>query len=120
MPIADEFSSQTDQENFFTTLGSGSPSTVPEESTSEDDAEFETKDAAAVTLYKVTDANGQLQVETISTKPIRQEFLKTEVPFPQALSVENCNLLIFDFPSNVTHSGLLYFGHWFSSVCLGW
>lgn len=76
--IVDEFSSLNDQEEFFRILGSGSPSTVPEETTSEDDAEFETKDAAAVTLYKVSDANGQLQVDTISQKPIRQEFLKTE------------------------------------------
>lgn len=45
----------------------------------DDDGAFENKDAAAVTLYKVTDAGGSLNVETISTKPIRQEMLKSEV-----------------------------------------
>ncbi|XP_031633073.1 gelsolin [Contarinia nasturtii] len=76
--ILDQFSSADDKEEFFQILGSGSPDKVPEESTSEDDAAFETKDAAAVTLYKVTDSAGTLKVETISTKPIRQEMLKSE------------------------------------------
>lgn len=52
---------------------------MPDESAAEEDSAFETKDAAAVTLYKVTDAGGSLKVETISTKPIRQEMLKSEV-----------------------------------------
>lgn len=60
-------------------MGGGSPSQVPEESTADEDAAFETKDAAAITLYKVSDSAGSLQVDTISTKPIRQEMLKSEV-----------------------------------------
>lgn len=60
-------------------MGSGSADKVPEDSTAEEDSAFETKDAAGVTLYKVTDAAGSLQVETISTKPIRQEMLKSDV-----------------------------------------
>lgn len=75
----DEFSTLDDKEEFFRVLGSGSADKVPEDSTAEDDAAFETADAAAVTLYKVTDAGGALKVETISTKPIRQEMLKSEV-----------------------------------------
>lgn len=51
--ILDEFSTADDKEEFFSILGSGSADKVPEESTAEDDAAFETKDAAAVTLYKV-------------------------------------------------------------------
>lgn len=54
---------------------------MPDESTADDDAEFERKDADSVTLYKVSDANGALQVDTISTKPIRQDMLKSEVCF---------------------------------------
>lgn len=77
--IADEFSTLDDQGEFFEVLGEGSPSTVPDESTSEDDSDFETRDANAVTLYKVSDAAGTLQVDTISAKPIRQEMLKREV-----------------------------------------
>lgn len=68
-----------DQESFFRILGGGSPAQVPEESTADEDASFETKDAAAVTLYKVSDSAGSLQVDTISTKPIRQDMLKSEV-----------------------------------------
>lgn len=75
----DEFSSVADQEEFFTKLGSGSPDTVPDEAVGGDDGEFETKDAAAVALYKVSDAGGSLNVEPISTKPFRQDMLKTEV-----------------------------------------
>lgn len=59
-------------------MGSGSPDQVPDESAAEEDAIFESRDAAAVTLYKVSDAGGSLQVDTISTKPIRQEMLKSD------------------------------------------
>ncbi|XP_037946730.1 gelsolin-like isoform X1 [Teleopsis dalmanni] len=75
--IIDEFSTEIDKENFFTVLGSGSPREVPEESTAEEDGAFETADANAVTLYKVTDATGTLKIEPISTKPLRQEMLDT-------------------------------------------
>lgn len=77
--FSDEFSTVDDRDDFFKVLGSGSADKVPDESAAEEDAAFETKDAAAVTLYKVTDAAGTLKVETISTKPIRQEMLKSEV-----------------------------------------
>lgn len=62
-------------------MGGGSAAQVPEDSTAEEDSVFETKDASAVTLYKVSDAGGSLKVDTISTKPIRQEMLKSEVKF---------------------------------------
>lgn len=77
--FADEFSSAADQEEFFQKLGSGSPDTVPEEAVGGDDGEFETKDAAAVMLYKVSDSAGSLKVDPISTKPFSQDMLKTEV-----------------------------------------
>lgn len=64
---------------FFRELGSGSADKVPEESVGEEDGAFENRDANAVTLYKVSDASGKLNIETISTKPIRQEMLKSEV-----------------------------------------
>lgn len=59
-------------------MGSGTPASVPEEAAGEDDAAFETKDAAAITLYKVSDAGGSLQVDAVSTRPLKQEMLKTE------------------------------------------
>lgn len=77
--ILDEFSSLSDQEEFFHIMGSGSPETVPEESAGEDDGAFETKDSATVTLYKVSDDGGSLRVEPISSRPLTQSMLNTEV-----------------------------------------
>lgn len=75
----DEFSSELDQNHFFELLGSGSPATVPEESTADEDAHFETADAGLVTLYKVSDASGSLSVDAISTRPLKQEMMETQV-----------------------------------------
>lgn len=77
--ILDEFCTLSDQEEFFNVLGSGSPDSVPEESAGEDDGAFESNDCAAVTLYKVSDDGGTLQVESISTRPITQGMLNTNV-----------------------------------------
>lgn len=114
--LSDEFSTLDDKEDFFKVLGGGSPDKVPDESAAEEDAAFETKDAAAVTLYKVTDSAGTLKVETISTKPIRQEMLKSEVSH---LMVDFINEIrakqLFNF-----FVGLLHFGHWICFVCMGW
>ncbi|XP_058457776.1 gelsolin-like [Malaya genurostris] len=78
----DEFSSPTDQENFFNVLGSGSPNLVPEQSAAKEDAAFEKADAASVSLYKVTDSKGgKLAVEQINQKPLKQEMLKPEDSF---------------------------------------
>lgn len=58
-------------------MGSGSPGEVPEESTAEEDGAFETADANAVSLYKVTDASGKMQITPVASKPLRQETLDT-------------------------------------------
>ncbi|XP_017848746.1 gelsolin isoform X2 [Drosophila busckii] len=75
--IIDEFGTDMDKEHFFEVLGSGAADQVPEESTSEDDEAFERADAASVTLYKVSDASGKLQVDTVAQKPLRQAMLDT-------------------------------------------
>lgn len=75
--IVDEFSTDSDKQQFFDVLGSGSADQVPEESTADEDSAFERTDAAAVTLYKVSDASGKLQVDTIAQKPLRQAMLDT-------------------------------------------
>lgn len=59
-------------------MGNGSSADVPDETTAEEDQAFETRDANGVNLYKVSDSAGSLQIEQISTKPIRQEMLKRE------------------------------------------
>lgn len=90
-PISDEFSTVDDQESFFRVLGSGTPAQVPEDSTADEDAVFERNDANAVTLYKVSDSSGALKVDPISTKPIRQDMLKSEVSyFYQIDAIEQC------------------------------
>ncbi|XP_055384531.1 gelsolin isoform X2 [Condylostylus longicornis] len=76
--IIDEFSTDGDKQEFFDILGSGSPAEVPAESTAEEDGAFETADANSVTLYKVSDQAGSLKIDTIATKPIRQEMLDTK------------------------------------------
>ncbi|BFF88889.1 gelsolin [Drosophila madeirensis] len=75
--IVDEFSTEADKQQFFDVLGSGSADQVPEESTAEEDSAFERADAAAVTLYKVSDASGKLQVDTVAQKPLTQAMLDT-------------------------------------------
>jgi gelsolin len=75
--IVDEFSSEVDQNHFFEVLGSGSPAQVPDESVAEDDEAFERKDESATTLYTVSDASGNLKVDPIGQKPLKQEMLNT-------------------------------------------
>ncbi|KAH8369418.1 hypothetical protein KR009_010319, partial [Drosophila setifemur] len=75
--IIDDFSTDSDKQQFFDVLGSGSADQVPEESTAEEDLAFERSDAASVTLYKVSDASGKLQVDTIGQKPLTQAMLDT-------------------------------------------
>lgn len=75
--IVDEFSSDFDKEKFFEILGSGSPSQVPDESTSEDDETFERSDEKITVLYTVSDSSGTLKVEPIAQKPLKQEMLNT-------------------------------------------
>ncbi|EDV42840.1 uncharacterized protein Dana_GF18195, isoform A [Drosophila ananassae] len=75
--IIDDFSTDSDKQQFFDVLGSGSADQVPEESTADEDGAFERTDAAAVTLYKVSDASGKLQVDTIGQKPLTQAMLDT-------------------------------------------
>ncbi|XP_062124110.1 gelsolin isoform X1 [Drosophila sulfurigaster albostrigata] len=75
--IIDDFSTEADKQQFFDVLGSGSPDQVPEESSADEDGAFERTDAAAVTLYKVSDASGKLQVDTIGQKPLSQSMLDT-------------------------------------------
>lgn len=111
-------------------LGSGSAAQVPEDSTADEDGAFETKDANAVTLYKVSDSSGSLKVDQISTKPIRQDMLKSEVSdiFGRFLHIffEKVSFH-FQFRNiclitllNIFVSGLLHFGHRFSHLRVGW
>lgn len=76
--VVDSSSTEVEFQKFFSELGSGSQSQVPDETKGGDDQEFETKQAATVTLYKVSDAGGKLVSEKISQKPLNQNMLVTD------------------------------------------
>ncbi|XP_016974948.1 gelsolin isoform X2 [Drosophila rhopaloa] len=79
--IIDDFSTDSDKQQFFDVLGSGSAAQVPEESTADEDGAFERTDAAAVSLYKVSDASGKLKVDEVAQKPLTQAMLDTRECF---------------------------------------
>lgn len=75
----DEFSTQDEIDQFFEVLGSGSPDQVPDESVGGDDDAFERNEERVVSLYKVSDSNGKMEVQKVAEKPLKQEMLNNEV-----------------------------------------
>lgn len=75
--IIDESATTDEVEEFFTTLGGGSPADVPEEHAGGDDEEFEKNEEKITTLYRVSDANGKMEVIKVATKPLQQSMLDT-------------------------------------------
>ncbi|KAL4703497.1 hypothetical protein ACJJTC_011299 [Scirpophaga incertulas] len=75
--IIDQYSSEVDIQKFFTTLGSGSPNSVPEESAGGDDQTFERNEEQSVILSEVSDASGKPKVTPLS-RPYKQEQLKPQ------------------------------------------
>lgn len=76
--VIDEFSTQDEIDKFFEVLGSGSPDQVPDESVGGDDDAFERNEERVVSLYKVSDANGKMEVQKVAEKPLKQEMLNNE------------------------------------------
>lgn len=72
MHFPDESSPESEYEEFFRALGSGSASTVPEESAGGDDQQFESDQERIVSLYRVSDVSGQLKIELVGQKPLKQ------------------------------------------------
>lgn len=75
--IIDQYSSESDTQRFFTTLGSGTRDIVPEDSAGGDDQEFERSEEQTVALSEVTENGGKVRVTPLS-KPLRQEQLKPQ------------------------------------------
>ncbi|XP_060516326.1 gelsolin-like [Cylas formicarius] len=73
--IVDEFSPQSDFDDYFNALGGGSREEVPEESAGGDDQQFETNEERIVTLYRVSDASGKLQVTPVGQRPLEASLL---------------------------------------------
>jgi len=75
--IVDGSSTPDEYEKFFKELGSGSAKQVPD--AVDDDQEFEKKETATPTLYKISDASGgKIVSEQINQKPLVQSHLKTD------------------------------------------
>lgn len=75
--IIDESAHDDEIEDFFAAIGGGTAADIPDESVAGSDDEFESDEERAVTLSKVSDATGSVQVTTISGKPLKQSSLDT-------------------------------------------
>lgn len=79
--LSDESAREEEIQEFFQELGSGSPSTLAEESSGGDDEQFEKNIDAQVVLYKVSDASGGLKIEKVAEKPLSNTALNSNVSF---------------------------------------
>jgi len=91
--VIDEFSTQNEVESFFTTLGSGSPGDVPEESAGGDDEQFESTEERTVTLYRISDGTGRMEIKQVGQKPLKQNQLDTNDCF--ILDTVDSNLFVW-------------------------
>lgn len=69
---------------------------MPEKSENDDD--FEKKDVASSSLYKVSDASGELKVEEIASGTIHQDMLVTDVSeniFSLSFSIQIISSIVF-------------------------
>ncbi|XP_055532240.1 gelsolin, cytoplasmic-like isoform X2 [Wyeomyia smithii] len=74
--ILDEFASAGDQQEFFDVLGEGSPDEVADESESDDT--YEENLTTAITLYRVSDAGGSLEIIPVGERPLKQSMLDSD------------------------------------------
>lgn len=75
--IVDESATEDEIQEYFSTLGSGSQADVPDENVGGDDEQFEKSEEKETTLYRVSDANGKMEVVKVATKPLQQSMLDT-------------------------------------------
>lgn len=76
--ILDETSTAGEQQQFFEELGSGSPDEVKPSDAGGDDTDFDQQAQVSISLVKISDASGELQVEKIGERPLKQEMLNSE------------------------------------------
>ncbi|XP_017785495.1 PREDICTED: gelsolin, cytoplasmic [Nicrophorus vespilloides] len=91
--IIDEYSTSSEYDEYFSKLGEGSQSEVPDESAGGDDEQFEKQQEHVVTLYKVSDASGTLETTEIGQKPLLQSMLDTNDCF--ILTTESANIYVW-------------------------
>ncbi|KAG5880800.1 hypothetical protein JTB14_030818 [Gonioctena quinquepunctata] len=73
--IVDEFSPESDFIHFFEALGEGSKDDIPAETTGDDDQHFESTEENLVTLYRVSDKTGSVQITPVAQKPLEATLL---------------------------------------------
>lgn len=91
--FSDEFSPESDFDHYFTALGEGSRDTVPEESVGGDDQAFERAEEGQVTLYRVSDRTGRLEISPVSQKPL--EFSSLDPTDCFILDTGDANLFVW-------------------------
>nr|XP_018912444.1 PREDICTED: gelsolin-like isoform X1 [Bemisia tabaci]XP_018912445.1 PREDICTED: gelsolin-like isoform X1 [Bemisia tabaci] len=79
--IVDDSATAEEVKKFFQVLGGGSLNELPDENYGGDDQEFENKQDATVTLYKISDSTGKVVSEKISEKPLTQKMLNSDDSF---------------------------------------
>nr|CAD7440176.1 unnamed protein product [Timema bartmani] len=85
--IIDAFSDAGEIAQFFEELGSGSASEVAEEQVGGDDLEFERSQEAVVTLYKISDDSGEMNMTKVGVKPLHQNQLNSSWVYLAAVAV---------------------------------
>ncbi|CAG9816465.1 unnamed protein product, partial [Phaedon cochleariae] len=91
--IVDEFSPESDYTHFFEALGEGSRDSVPDKSTGDDDQHFETVEEGHVTLYRVSDSTGAVQITPVGQKPLEASLLDPNDCF--ILDTTDANLYVW-------------------------
>lgn len=91
--IIDEYSSESESETFFKTLGEGSAAEVPDASTGGDDKNFESNEKREVSLYRISDATGNIQYEKVGQKPFAQSLLDSNDCF--ILDTVDANMFVW-------------------------
>lgn len=91
--IVDEFSPDSDFDDFFEALGEGAKDEVPEDSAGGDDAEFETSEESSVSLYRVSDASGTMNIDKVAQKPLEASLLDPNDCF--ILDTSDANLYVW-------------------------
>ncbi|KAJ8955341.1 hypothetical protein NQ318_003435 [Aromia moschata] len=91
--IVDEFSPESDYEDFFQALGEGSKDDVPEESAGGNDQSFESSEENQVSLYRVSDSSGSVHIDKVAQKPLEASLLDPNDCF--ILDTTDANLYVW-------------------------
>lgn len=75
--IIDASSNGGEVQEFFDELGGGSSGDIKDADSGGDDTTFERSVETEVTLHKICDDSGNVQIEKIAEKPLKQEYLES-------------------------------------------